>query len=79
MGELLFKEDALYVTRRVVEVEVEWLLDSGCTLSLISVDVYRRFPASMRPELEENEVEMRMADGSLLLEYGRVHLRVKTD
>ena len=48
------KENALYVTGRVGEVEIEWLLDSGCTL---------------RPVLEENDVKMRMADGSLLPNY----------
>ena len=38
VGELLVREDALYVTGEEGKVEVEWLLDTGCSLSLISVD-----------------------------------------
>ena len=75
----MFKEDALYMTGRVGKVQIEWLLDSGCSLSLTSVDVYRRIPAALRPELEENEVKMRTAYESLLPDYGRVHLRVKVE
>ena len=79
MGELLSKEDMLYIKGRVGEVEIEWLLDSGCTLSLISLDMCRRIPKAKRPILEENEVEMRTADGSLLPDYGKVQLRVKVE
>ena len=67
------------MTGRDGEVEVEWLLDSGCTLSLISVDVFWRIPAAVRPELEENEFKIRTADGSLLFHYGRVHLRIRVE
>ena len=41
---------------RAGEVKVEWLLDSGCTFILISVDVYR-ISAAVRPELKENVCE----------------------
>ena len=36
---IVVKKDALYVTGKVGEVEVELLLDSRCTLSLISTEV----------------------------------------
>ena len=56
MGELLSKEDALYVTGKIGDTEVEWLLDSGGMLSLISLEVYRSIPEERRLVLEENEV-----------------------
>ena len=78
VGELLSKEDALYVTGRVGKVEKEWLLDSSCNLSLIPVEVYGRIPEGKRPKLEENEVEMKKkSNGSLFPDNERVQLRVK--
>ena len=56
MGELLVREDALYVTGEVKGIEIEWLLDTGCSLSLISVEVYNSIPEEVRPKLIENDV-----------------------
>ena len=76
VGELLSKEDALYVTGKIWDTEVEWLLDSGCSLSLISLEVYKRIPEGKQLVLEENKVEKRTAYGSLLPDYRKVHLSV---
>ena len=64
VGELLVWEDALYVTGDIGEVEVELLSDTGCSLSLISVDLYGKIPESVRPKLLVNNVDMTTADGS---------------
>lgn len=79
VGELTIKEDALFVSGRVGEVEIEWLVDTGSTLSLISEEVYNSIPEAERPELEENDVEMRTASGSLLPDLGRALLYVKVE
>ena len=63
----------------VREVEIEWLIDTGCGLSLISEEVYRRIPEQDRPVLEENEIPMKTADGSRLPDLGKTHLRVRVD
>ena len=63
----------------VRDVGLEWLLDTGCGLSLISEDVYRKIPEHKRPELEENDVPMKTADGSRLLDLGKADLKVKVD
>ena len=55
---------------------MEWFIDSGCTLSLISLEVYRRILVDKRPVLEVNDFEMRTADGSLLPDHGKVQLNV---
>ena len=60
-------------------MELEWLLDTGCTLSLISTAVYKRIPEAVRPKLEVNNVDMATADGSHLSDLGKVHLRVKVE
>ena len=60
-------------------VEIEWLLDTGCSLSIISTETYERIPMSMRPSLEENPIPMKTADGSRLPDRGVVHLRVRVD
>ena len=78
VGELLIKEDALYVTEEVGDVELEWLLDTGCSLSLISTDVYKRIPEAVRPRLDVNDVDMATADGSRLSDLGKVHLKSKS-
>ena len=57
-------------------MEGKWLLDSGCTLILISLEVCKRIPEDKWPILDENDVEMRTAGGSLLPDYGKVQLYV---
>ena len=37
---------------------MEWLLDMGCSLSLFSVDVYRKIPVAVQPRLEIIEVDI---------------------
>ena len=63
------RDDALYVRGEVRDEEVEWLLDTGCSLSLISVDVWRRIPSEKRPMLQENPTSMTTADGSRLPDF----------
>ena len=81
VGELLSKEDALYIKGKIGDTEVEWLLDSSCMLSLISLEVYKRIPEEKWPLLVENEVEMTTADGSLLprLQKGAIACHGKLD
>ena len=77
--ELLVKEDALYVDGEVKSVPVEWLLDTGCSRSLISADVYNKIPSKVRPCLVKNDVHMKMADGAGLASLGKAHFLVKID
>ena len=58
------QKDALYVTGEVDVVKVEWLLDRGCSLSLISVDLYKKIPEAVRSKQLVNGVNMTIADGS---------------
>ena len=74
VGELLVQEDALYVTSETGKVEVEWLLDMGCGLRLILVDLYRKIPGAVRSKLQVNDVDMTTADGSQFSDRGKVHL-----
>ena len=69
----------MYVTGKVKNVEIEWLIDTGCSLSLISTEVYERMSIENRPALERNEVSMKTADGSSLQDEGRINLRVRID
>ena len=64
IGELLVREDAFNVTGEIGKVKIEWLLDTGCSLSLISVDLYRKIPEAVGPKLQVNDVDMTPADGS---------------
>ena len=73
------REDALYVTGKIRDVEMQWLLDTGCSLSIVSTDVFERIPVSDRPKLGYNEVQMKTADGSILPDLGKVHLKVRVD
>ena len=60
-------------------MEVKWLLQIGCSLSLISIDLYKRIPEAVRPKLQVNKVHMTTADGCRLSDLGQVHLRVKVN
>ena len=66
----------MYVSGRVEGTELEWLINV-CSLSLISKDVFEKIPEERRPELVENEARMTTADGSLLPDYGKIHLLVQ--
>ena len=52
-------------------------MDTGCSLNLISKDVFQKIPKKGRPEFGENEVRMTTADGSLLPDDGRIPLQVQ--
>ena len=56
-------EDALYVIGEIGN-EVEWLLDTGCSLSLILVDLYFTISEAVRPKLQMNDTEITTADGT---------------
>ena len=57
---------------RVEETELECLIETGCSLSNISKDVFEKIPEERRLDLEANEVRMTTADGSLLPAYGKI-------
>ena len=46
---MLVNEDALYVLGRVEETELDWLIDTGCSLSLISKGVFKEIPGEEDP------------------------------
>ena len=52
------------MTGEIGKVEVKWLLDTGCNLSLISVNLNRNILAAVRPKLRVNAVDMITADCS---------------
>ena len=73
---MLSREDALYVTGEIHGVPVEWLLDTGSSISIMSVNVFGKIPKESRPELKANSSPMSTADGSPLMDLGMVSTRV---
>ena len=56
ISELLVKQDPLYMLGRVEETELEWLIDTGCSLNLISKDVFEMILQENRPIAEHVEI-----------------------
>ena len=53
------------------------MIDFGCSFSVIFKDALEKILEKRRQELEENDVRITTADGSLLLDYGKIHLPVQ--
>ena len=54
----------------VCGVHTEWLVDTGCNITLISEEIYHLIPKLDRPQLEPHNSTLRMADGSPLAVLG---------
>ena len=76
---MLVREDALYESGRVEGTGLEWLIDTGCSVSLISKDVFEKALEERRPELMEIKVRITTADGSLLPDFAKIHFLVQVD
>ena len=53
------------------------MIDTACSLSLISKDVFEKIPEERRPDSEDNDVRLTTADGSLLLDCRKIYLPVQ--
>ena len=54
--------------------KIEWLIDTGCSVTILSADVFFRIPIEKRPKLMRSEQLLSQADGTPLEVVGEVEL-----
>ena len=64
----------LFIPGRVEGKQVKFLVDTGCSHSLLSKVVFDRLPSKLRANLQPRDTTAALADGSGLHIYGSVTL-----
>ena len=59
------------------EVPVHWLIDTGCSVTILSIKKYLEIPEDKRPELYEYDGVLVSADDSPLNVYGQTTCNIK--
>lgn len=73
------KSDALFVKATVFGIDVECLVDTGSTATILHADKYLEIPESVRPELHPPSSTLRMADGNLVTPLGTANFPLVID
>ena len=66
MSPLIMPKQGLYIQGIVRSTNVQFLIDSGSTDTILSGSVFYQIPVEKRPILQINEVRVRQANGSLM-------------
>ena len=61
----------MYVPGKVFDVELDWLVDTGCSTSLLSVGFFKKLTKKWPIQLQDDGEELRSADGGSLTVWGR--------
>lgn len=64
------KSDALFIKATILGVELECLVDTDSTSTIMHSGKYFDIPDALRPKLEPSSSTLRMADGSLVKPLG---------
>ena len=60
----------IYLPVEMCGVHAEWLLDTGCNVTLLPEEMYHQIPKLNRPQLRPHSSTLRVADGSPLTVLG---------
>ena len=66
----------MYVSGSLVGEQLDWLIDTGCSTSIVAVEVYGNIPKGVRPELEEVNMDLQTANGDRLVVLGRAEMEI---
>ena len=67
----------MFLIGRAENTLCEWLLDTGCTTTLLSQKILDKMEDDERPEVKEYNGTLRSADGSVIKTTGLVYLNIK--
>jgi transposase InsO family protein len=70
-------DNAIYVKGEFSCLKLDWLVDTGCSISIVSEKVYNEIPMVKRPTLEEQEMDLQAANGDNLRVLGKTQMRFK--
>lgn len=71
------RESGFFTDGRIENTHIEWLIDTGCTPTIIASRVYNRLSADNRPELKEYRGILLSADDSTIKVLGRAEMNVQ--
>ena len=69
--------DSLFVNGSAFGRDLDWLIDTGCSVTLMSTKVYYDIPASMRPKLSPYDRLLTQASGTPLQVLGTAPMTIK--
>ena len=70
------KEDAFYAPGQVEQIQVEWLIDTGCTITIVSSRSYHLMQADERPQLKACTKQLLSADDSPITILGQAMMNI---
>ena len=71
------KDNGIYIPGKVETLPVEWLVDTGCTTTIVGSKIYNALSTEDQPTLEEFEGELTSVDGSLVKVLGRATFNIQ--
>ena len=69
--------EGLYVKGNIQGAEIEWLVDTGCNLTLLSYEAYHRIPLAKRPLLQPYYNSLSLADRTPLKVLGEAEFQIE--
>jgi hypothetical protein len=69
--------DALYVAGTIMDMDISFMVDSGCPETLVSTTFYDSMPKKKRPALSPPFYDLKQADGSPLPNIGSAQMIVQ--
>ena len=66
------KHTCYYIPGKISSKSVQFLIDTGCTRSVLSKNMFDRMPLNIREKLQPNDLQGIMADGSILPMIGKI-------
>ena len=70
-------EEGIYISGSLLGEDVEWLIDTGCNVTILSAEVFYRIPVHKRPKLYKSTQKLGQADGTPLDVVGEVEITFK--
>ena len=71
------KQDSLFVKCFIFDLEVNCLIDTGSTVCILHPRKYGLLPENLRPEIQKNDKQLCLADGSIVETMGHIELPIK--
>ena len=71
------RSDSLFFSGSAYGKDIDWLVDTGCSVTLILTGVYYDFPKQQRPKLSNYDRVLTQASGTLMQVLGKVSMTVK--
>ena len=72
-------DNGLYVTGEVAGLGIDWLIDTGCTTTIMSSKTYKMIDRDRRPELVNYGNRLRAANGQCIPVLGAAMMTIKLD